>query len=393
MPVKQPLVIFLRRRLWLLLLLGSACLDPFNVPFNNAPDGPIVIDAFLNGTTGTATVRLSYPQGITSKDPTVVIRGASVAVVSPTARFELVENSPGTYSASGIPTTPGTVFTLNVQTSDGRKFVSDPTPMRATPELDSITFAVGFDKESFEVSVNTHDPSDSAQYFSWDYEETYEYTAAYFSGFIYDKVNPKPRRDEDLIYRCWRTIPSTSIGIVTTKDLSGSIVNKFRINTIPAGSIKLSIRYSIFVKQRVIGPEEYAYLGLLKKTTEKLGGLFDPQPSTIVGNLHEVGQPNSVVLGYFSACQVSEKRVFIRHEELPLSLQIPQPKVCEQKFTCLLPGDRGFDCTPLEIVGYNHELLFAVYGPDGTPSTFAYTLKECADCRLQGGIPKRPAFW
>lgn len=383
----------MRHRLWMVMLLASACLDPFHVPFSEAPNGPVVIDAFLNGSQGTATVRLSRPQEINSEDLNATISGAKVTVESPAQSFDLAEVSPGNYYATGIPTPVGTLFTLRVKTSDGREFLSDPTPVRATPPLDSITFAVGNDKESLEVLVHAHDPTDLAQYFSWDYEETYEYTAAYYSGFIYDPVNPKSRPDGDQIYRCWRTNPSTSIGIVTTKDLTGSIVSRFVINSIPAGSLKLSIRYSIFVKQRVIGAEEYAYLGMLKKTTEKLGGLFDPQPGQVVGNLHEVDRPNNVVLGYFAASQVSEKRVFIRYEELPLAFQIPQPKVCEYNLTCILPRNTGFDCSPLEIVGFNHELLYGVYGPSGEIVQFAYAPKECSDCRLQGGIPKRPPFW
>jgi hypothetical protein len=377
-----------------IVFLLISCLDPYEPVIEFRPNDIIVVDAFLNATDNAATVKLSRPQAIDSKESLPQVTGAAVSINSPSGKFNLKETSPGNYTLTNIPVVIGQNYTLHINTNDGREFYSDPMAALATPELDSITFAIGNDKKSIEVMVNSHDPSNEAKYFSWDYVETYEYTVDYFSGIVFDPVSPRPRRDEEQIYRCWRTVPSSSIGIVTTRDLSGSVVSKFPIINIPAGSIKLSNRYSVLVKQRVIGAEEYAYLGMLKKTTESLGGLFDPQPATVRGNLHEVDQPNNVVLGFFSVSQMSQKRVFIRYEELPESLQIPQEIRCESGFTCFLyVGAVPADCLPLEVAGYNNELLFGENDGRGFIARYAYADKDCTDCRRKGGVTKRPDFW
>jgi len=49
-------------------------------------------------------------------------------------------------------------------------------------------------------------------------------------------------------------------------------------------------------------------------------------PTTAAGNLHETGRPGTVVLGYFSAAEVSKKRIFISFKDLPENLQIPQDR-------------------------------------------------------------------
>jgi hypothetical protein len=147
----------------------------------------------------------------------------------------------------------------------------------------------------------------------------------------------------------------------------------------------------------VVSADEYKYLGQLKRTTENLGGLFDPQPGSVVGNIHERNKPGTQVLGYFSVTQVTHKRKFIRHIELPEALQIKQGiGLCLVEYTCdprLEDAGRRAFCMPLEGLGKGSNILYAIYDERGNAASYAFVQNECSDCRLHGGVTKRPDYW
>src|SRR5205085_5124378 len=97
---------------------------------------------------------------------------------------------------------------------------------------------------------------------------------------------------------------------------------------IPKGSIKLSIKYSILLEQKALTEEAYNYWLNLKKNTESLGGLFDPLPSEITGNIHSLRNPNEAIIGYFSGGSVEKKRIFINANEIPASVSLYYPPQC-----------------------------------------------------------------
>lgn len=390
-PIRRPK----RRRysaLAVLLLFG--CLDPFAPPPGSFIAEALVVDGLLNSATNTATVKLSHPWPLDVDQPAPVVKGATITISGPSGDFTLIEERPGEYKKTGVPVINGEKYTLHV-VAEGREFYSDPVEAMSTPPIDSLTFGVSNDTKSLEVRINTRDPSGQATYFSWDYVETYEYTSVFFSGYDLKNGAAVIRKPDELIYRCWRTIPSSSIGIVTTRELSASVVSQVPIITIPGGSIKTSWIYSVLVSQRVIGGDEYNYLRQLKAATENLGGLFDPQPGIVVGNMHEKDQPGTHVHGYFSVSEIEQKRVFIEYEELPENLKIPQDHGgCEIDVTCDIRGTFGFACYRLEDLNYASKVLYVAFtDPMGNPTSYAFTRSECADCRLLGGVTQRPAFW
>jgi len=155
--------------------------------------------------------------------------------------------------------------------------------------------------------------------------ETYEYTSTFLSGLFGMRRTQGHGATTSRSTDAGVRIPSSSIGIVTTKDLSGSVISRFPIINIPVGSPKVSNRYSVLIKQRVIGLDEYTYLGILKKTTENLGGLFSAQPGTVRGNIPRSGSINKVVLGFFSASEISQNgfSFVTRNSQNPLQIRPP----------------------------------------------------------------------
>ena len=144
----------------------------------------------------------------------------------------------------------------------------------------------------------------------------------------------------------------------------------------------LSRTYSVLVQQRAISQEEFEYWDLIRKTTESLGGLFDPLPSQAIGNIQNDNDPKEQVLGYFTGGFVQEKRIFVTQADLPPDLQVVDPWdfPCE---TRLIPyGNPEQSGTDV--------LLSTVGIP---PTQWLVGTPNCSDCTTLSGSNVKPDFW
>ncbi len=376
------------------LFLLWSCLDTYNPPVTFASEA-LVVDGFLNLSDQSAQVKLSRTQSVQASEPPETVAGATVSIqkVDGTT-FTLSESQPGTYEASNLIVSVGEKYSLNISTVDGKLFRSDLVEGLSSPPIESITSGLTLTGDELAIRVSTRNEGGS-RYFTWDYVETFEYTAPTYSGMINTEKGPRPRRPDEDFYRCWISVPNTSILVGNTQALSENIVRNQSLLSIPRGSPKLSVRYSVLVKQRAIPRDEYNYLSLLQKTTEEVGGLFDPSPAQVVGNMHATNSTEPI-LGYFKAGSVSEKRFFVTFEELPKSFQELPKSNCQVYKTCPFPRPPvrgpGTTCVAIsDIPEYFPLIAEFMLGQDTLYWT--YVSGECADCRQQGGKTDRPSFW
>jgi hypothetical protein len=162
--------------------------------------------------------------------------------------------------------------------------------------------------------------------------------------------------------------------------LSNDIIDNTPITVIPDGSEKLTERYSILVKQYALTKEAYEFWQLLRRNTNQVGGLFDAQPSELIGNLHCISNPAEPVIGYVSASTVETKRIFIGRTELSF-----------WHYTA-----EDFFCTPKII---SDSVQYYLSDTSMAPAYFvtggalAIAKKSCVDCRRHGGKTVKPPFW
>ena len=138
-------------------------------------------------------------------------------------------------------------------------------------------------RDGINIYANTHDENNNGRYYQWRFVETWEYTSKYFPA--YELRNGVALPNMVNVNQCWITRPSSEILIASSTQLNENAIRNFPLIFIPKGSQKISRRYSIIVEQRSLTKEAYDFWNELKKTTENLGGLFDPLPSKVIGNL------------------------------------------------------------------------------------------------------------
>ncbi len=76
-----------------------------------------------------------------------------------------------------------------------------------------------------------------------------------------------------------------------------------------AGPDSVGVRYKVELGSISMGL--FGYLNLLREQTLQVGGLFDPPPAPIIGNIHREGDENDYALGYFYASAIRTAEVTI----------------------------------------------------------------------------------
>lgn len=370
----------------LLLLVGS-CVDPYRPPQIEAPNQYLVVDGFLNGGAGNSVIKLSRTQNLSTTTRPAAEAKATIRVEGGTGEaYSFIESAAGTYTLGAATLPVGRVYRVRIRTTAGGEYLSDPITIKQTPKIDSISWSIRND--GLQIYVNTHDATNKTRYYRWEYEDTYEIRTPYASP--YDYVNGQlVARTSPAVDHCWRTQASTAILLGTSARLTQDVLKQAPLLFIPGSSPKLWIKYSLLVKQYAQSPEAYAYWENLQKTTEQLGGLFDPLPSQVSGNIHSVTNPAEPVLGFLDGFTAEQVRVFINR---PLDLSynllrtsyencrldtIPDPKVPPQPLSAYVGPGGGY-------------VAIQELGP-GT-KIYLGTGTHCADCRDIGSTT-RPSFW
>jgi len=346
----------------------------------------LVVDGTIINGADSTIIRISRTQLLDQNPATKGERNATVTLEDAdnnTLYYLLQLNEQGEYATAGINLDQSKTYHLRINTANGSQYISADMDVKQSPPIDSISWKPT--SEGITIYANTHGRPDlnSKGYYLWNFIETWEYTSRYYSSLLLENGVVIYRPADKDISHCWKTVPSTIITVGSTQKLSSDVMREFPLIAVPKASYQLSRTYSILVRQRSLTEEGYAYWQQLQKTTQNVGGLFDPLPAQVTGNFTCLTDPSEPVLGFFSGSTIDEKRIFIRVRDLPRSLQLSAPyPYC------------SIDSLPIASVEGSHANLYLIdsYGL-AAPVGYLSTSRECVDCTVQGGVTTKPDFW
>lgn len=365
----------------MLLIAATGCLEPYNPPEITDNIDLLVVDGFINSSDNIATVRLTKATAL-SDDSNEEIGVNALVQIEDENGFTQTLNAEGSgnYSLSPLQLSPELKYRLAIVRSDEKRYYSEFISLISCPQIDSISWKASTQSEGINIFANTHDDSGQSNYFQWTFDETWEYTSRYNTH--YKLVNGLVLPQELPLGRCWISKPSTEILVASSTLLATNTIREFPLTFIPIRSQKVSVRYSILVQQRALSQEAYDFWTQLKKSTESLGGLFDPLPAQVLGNVYSASDAGEPVLGYFSGGEVSSQRIFIRLRDLPPELRIPHVAPC------------AVDSITNEAIPRSPNTnLVAPYGSPFPLGYYRALGKNCMDCRDDGGDIVRPDFF
>ena len=363
-------------------LLLAGCTAPYSPPSSGSPPSYLAVEGFINSR-GVSTFALTRTYAIASAAAPPTETKATVYVEEDAGpRYTLREGTAGIYTSDNLTLNPAKKYRLHLTTRAGQEYASDFVPVKTTPPIDTVAW--GTASNELTVSVSSHDASRATQYYRWEYTETWEIASPlipsieYANGRLRPITVPYPSL-------CWSTSLATAIQLASTTALSQDAVTNYPLRRLPSTSPQLLRKYSILVRQHALTKEEYTYWDLLRKNTESIGTLFDPQPSQLTGNVHCLSAPTELALGYVGVHSLAETRIFISRAQLP-------------KAWTPLTGYES--CLPPDTVRAGDEVTFsfkrllplnAEYRNGGLIGYSAAT-PDCIDCRTRG-TAVRPSFW
>ncbi len=387
----------------------TTCIDPY-YPELGGYNSLLVVEGMVSDEGQQAFIRLTRTfQSVDSVPATV--ENAKVYITDENETMTYLHSSGmGNYTAaSGFKGEAGKVYTLHIETAEGRKYVSDPCIMYPVPEIDSVYFDKyeGIDQTAANIGdgimiyLDSDETNEEQTALRWEFEETWKFKLP--SPILFDYISEEEIIQHNNIREyCWKN--SRSGNILTGILLPGrQSIRKMPLNFISSErSDRLTVQYSILVKQYSISPQEYNFWENMRQVSETAGGIYDTQPYSVTGNIHNVDDPSDRVLGYFTVSSVREKRIFIMADDLK-DMNLPEYQYsCTEHIvspeTYSPPGSFGEPPTWDEI----NEMFMAVggfvfirpvyAGQTKTLFRLVFAAEECADCQ-KTDISVRPDFW
>lgn len=374
----------------LIILVG--CKDEFPVISPNQEE-ILVIEGGITNLPGPYFVRLSLSSPLiqpfqAQKRP---YPGCIVAIFDNIGNSDiLTETGAGVYETApdGIHGQPGLEYHVEVITPDNRKYSTLSQPMPESVGIDTLLgnltvheqMEYPYQLPGIQFYVSTNPAANRESYILWNLWEDYQYNADYklysllfndnmfYQSIEADKIASITGINYDSVYTCWSSDFVSDFYIGKLSNLVEPVIKMQPLHFVSTKSKKLSVRYSLLLKQYSIGEDAYYYWKNVKEQVSHQDFLRTKQPYSIAGNLKNIDNPDELTLGYFTVGSLVEKRIYIEKPNVIFYYPVgffgtESPPKVQPNYWALQDG----------MMGYAH--------------------KDCFDCRTEGGTIRRPDFW
>ncbi len=320
------------------------------------------------------------------------LSGATVRV-NGNIEYLFKETEPGNYiSVDSFAAQPGINYKLYIL-ANGEEYESEPLQLPATSSIGLLeSNRVDYRGENgVAITLNNQTSNGSTNFYKYEFVETFKFNSNYF------KVNEIVIKDGEAYevpklkeeYTCYRTEESQSIILASTNSLSEDSVNDLLITFINSNDPRLSLRYSILVKQYVINSAAYNYYDTLKELSGSDNVFSQIQPGFFEGNVFNINDSSEKVIGFFNISSVSSKRVYFNYEDFY------NPGSIRPKFVALDNCEVTFPTLSSLIEQVNNDRV-RWFGspiiPNQPGGSYFVVPRRCVDCTVFGSNVK-PDFW
>jgi len=375
--------------LFLLLLVSKACIDPFE-PVINETQELMVIDGVISDRPGIhrVSVSLSTPYGEPEFKP---VGGCVVTVQDDQGNIEFYSESwiePGVYEAwlDEPFLAVDKAYSLQVISPSDQTYVSVYDTLLSCPPVDTVYYqqemSGGDDPEDIWQGLQFYNDvrgfGGGTRNYRWRATATWEYHSPYIPEYVRYKGINIPYI-EDTVSTCYLTELIETVYAASTRLLSENNIFKNRLHYVSDQTPRLAERYSLLVEQYSLSDQAFNYWNKLAVQSANSASLYETQPASSQGNIHNASGRAEKVLGCFYATQIREKRIFVNYDELDFPVGA---------YTC-----------PLDTLVDNSKFVFDKYyylfslQPLGPGPAWLYAPDNCFNCTLLDGDNEKPDYW
>lgn len=293
-----------------------ACVDEVDLNVNTVQRS-IVFDGFVTDSLGDFTLKISESSiiGVGNDNILDPVGGATAKLVdSDGVEYLYQETEDLEYELKDFKVLRGKNYFLDVVLADGRHYQSTPAELRSSSTIDSVSYEIreesmrnNLGEFETQLRIYTNIATDISQaetppFLRWRVTGEYQFLEGYRGA-----LNPR---------YCYIPI---NLDLNEIRLLNGNEIRDGQLFNQVIADVEYDDRFALqfcfHISQYSISEEEYTYWQNIKEVTDIDGGLFDPPPGTIIGNIRNVDDPDEIPVGYFSVSSVFFKRAFVNREE------------------------------------------------------------------------------
>jgi hypothetical protein len=373
--------------LWLLvgtLIIFNLCIDPFE-PDINEEENLITVDGSIIKGRAKQTVTISRASSLMEPE-FAPVENCNVKIIDDSGNeYMCYEESGGTYVAEIDDEflQYNRNYKLVFITPEGNTYESALETLLESAPVDSLYFinesqyssSLEEMEERIQFYVDLKAPEHGARYYRWELTETFEYHSPQHIHGYFDGQDTIYRETlYDSLFICWTTQKLNGLYSSNTVNLIKNEKKKISLNYVNRKSIKLSVKYSLLIRQYALNEGAYNYWNQARVEMQESGGLYTTQPARSISNIANINDKEEKVLGFFWASSCSEKRIFLEEP----SLYAMPPDYCNLD---------TFDVLNYLFGPFPVYLVIDVYNRYWTAD------QECFDCTMRGGSLEKPDFW
>jgi len=294
-----------------IILLFTGCIKQISLNLR-APTPQLVVEGLLLTDSTPCKVTLSYSGIFNSVGGQVqnFINDATVFVKDGTGdSTQLYNVGSGVYqSASSVNAKVGGSYSLSIALSNGKRYISVPETIVPVPQnvsLDSIGSAVyipsgpgsGNALNAAVINIKTQDPADQKNYYRWITTDWIPRKATGIQGPACANTGQMT-----CFQTCFQSFEDMNIYILSDANVNGSEIRNQTVITSPYFDYG---NHYINVKQLSLTAQAFEFWELYQQQTTRTGGILDPLPASLVGNIYNVNDSTDVGLGYFECSDVA----------------------------------------------------------------------------------------
>jgi hypothetical protein len=381
-----------RKTLILLALIALivSCVEEIPIE-SDGFEKAIVIEGVITNEIKQHQIKLSQTFSIETADPNPL--SGAVVKVSGNNEYIFEETEPGIYiSRESFAAQPGINYQLYVS-ANGEEYKSELLQLPGTSSIGNLAAnKIDYRGENgVAITLNNQTSIGAANYYRYEFIETFKFNSNYFKTndiIIEDGVALEvPKLKEE--FTCYRTEKSQEVILATTNSLSDDSVNNLLITFINSNDPKLSLRYSILVKQYVISSAAYNYYEIMKELSGSDNLFSQSQPGFFSGNIMNINDSNEKIIGFFEVSSVSTKRTYFNYEDFY------DPENIRPRFVPFTACEVTFPSLDLLIEEIKNDRVRWFKSPliPNKPGGSYYVVpKRCVDCTVFG-TNEKPEFW
>lgn len=354
-----------------IILLMIGCIDPVTPEFDYE-ENIIFINAFALTEEGLSSVDIQRSGFFFGIYGTEFVTDASVKFINVDTQEEVIlsEIENLYVPPEDFKVAVGETWQLEISLADGRQYESTPERVQAGVPVDNIE-AVYSDEIVFlpsqnsfvpghRVDIDFTDPAGESNFYYWQYRtfETLEICQSCERGRF---RNGECVRDNGFLARnydylcevdCWKVRYSSNFQILEDRLIDGRAITNRTIAYVPFFQRQDIL---IEIQQLALTKSSFEYFNVLNDVVNESSGLNAPPPAALFGNLTNVNDPSTAVLGQFTATSSSTISLFIDRSDITVSPIDPTPNfTLEDPVTGIIfvPCEEGRERTAMQPKGW-----------------------------------------